>query len=106
MKKIDIVETFISRFKFNYKKELEYIFTSGNCYYFAVILKDRFNGEIYYLPIENHFISKINNKYYDITGEIGFNEVPYKWDIYKEFDRKQYEIITRDCIRFDTRKVS
>lgn len=49
-----MIEEFINKFKFKYSEELEYIFTSGNCYYFAVILKDRFCGDIYYLHVNYH----------------------------------------------------
>ena len=100
---MDKVISFIDKFKFAYKGELEFVFTSGNCYYFAVILKERFGGEIYYLPIDNHFVCKIDKEYYDITGKAGFNEKPYKWDSYPdELEKKR---IIRDCINFDTRKV-
>lgn len=98
------IETFIDKFKFIYKQELEYVFTSGNCYYFAVILKEHFNGEIYYLPIENHFICKIDKEYYDITGKAKFNEKPYKWSELETYDNLLYRRIIRDCINFDTRK--
>lgn len=99
-----MIEQFIEKFKFKYNKELEYIFTSGNCYYFAIILKERFNGEIYYLPIANHFVCKINNNYYDITGIASMNESPIRWESYKNIDNKNYNIISRDCITFETRK--
>lgn len=95
---------FIKKFKFAHKKELEHIFTSGNCYYFAVILKDRFGGEIYYLPIANHFVCKIKNKFYDILGEAGFTEKPYLWANYKSQDEKSYIATLRNCILFSTRK--
>lgn len=95
---------FINKFKFAYKKELEYIFTNGNCYYFALILKEHFNGDIYYLPIANHFVCKIDKDYYDITGYAKMNEHPYKWSTYKQIDNKQYNKINRDCIDFIHRK--
>ena len=38
---------------------------SKNCYYFAMILKDRFNGEIYYDVINGHFLTLIKYKLYD-----------------------------------------
>lgn len=97
------IEDFISKFKFIYFNELEAVFTRGNCYFFALILKEQFNGEICYLPIENHFICKIDNEYYDITGKRGFNEKVYKWAEYKDFDEKQYNRIVRDCINLETR---
>ncbi|MBQ8218390.1 MAG: hypothetical protein IJZ79_03700 [Bacilli bacterium] len=94
---------FIDKFKFKFDKELEYVFTSGNCYYFAIILKERFNGEIYYLPIANHFICKIDKEYYDITGIAKMNEEVYKWDNFKEFDEASYNRIIRDCLEFRSR---
>lgn len=102
---MDYVEEFIHKFKFKYSKELEIVFTSGNCYYFAMILKERFNGEIYYLPIENHFICKIENKYYDIKGKIEVNETPYKWSSFIYHDEKLYKRIIRDCINFYGRNI-
>ena len=101
---MDNVEKFINKFKFKYKDELEYVFSFGNCYYFAVILKERFNGEIYYLPIKNHFICKIDKDYYDITGKAALNEPVEKWSDVKKTDIKFYNRIVRDCINFDTRK--
>lgn len=102
---MDKVVDFINKFKFIHKKELEDTFTSGNCYYFALILKDHFDGEIYYLPIENHFICKVESNYYDITGIASMNEKPYKWSEYKNLDSRHYNRIVRDCIDFKTRKV-
>lgn len=100
----DKVEEFIEKFKFIYAKELETVFTTGNCYYFALILKEHFGGEIYYLQIENHFICKIENKYYDITGRIEPKESPDKWSNFKNIDSALYKRIKRDCIDFGTRK--
>lgn len=98
------IEQFIDKFKFKYKTELEYIFTSSNCYYFVAILQEHFNGEIYYLPISNHFICKIDKEYYDITGKAKFDEHPYKWKEFEEYDKSLYKRIVRDCIDFSTRK--
>lgn len=98
------VLTFINKFKFKFDKELVEVFTTGNCYYFAIILKERFKGDIYYLPIANHFIYKIDNKYYDITGEVNPAEHPYKWSEYKLEDTKHGSRIIRDCVVFETRK--
>jgi len=45
------------------------IYTNGKCYHFFLILKSIFPlAEAYY--DENHVITKIGNKYYDITGEV------------------------------------
>ena len=60
---------FINDFK-KYEKEdvLNKTFTQGYCYYFALILKDRFDGSIYFDSNVGHFITKIGRDYYDITG--------------------------------------
>lgn len=100
-----MIESFIKKFKFRHNKELEDIFTHGNCYYFALILKETFNGEIYYMPCMNHFICKIDSSYYDITGKIEPNEHPEKWSTYMNIDKQHYNQVYRDCITFDTRKV-
>ena len=101
---MDNIEKFIKKFKFCHANEVEDLFMHGNCYYFAVILKENFNGEIYYLPVENHFICKIDKEYYDITGKAKFSEPPYKWKDFKNFDELLYKRIVRDCIDFTTRK--
>lgn len=45
------------------------IFTNGSCLYFALILKNRFpSAQIYYNS--DHVITKISDRYYDITGEV------------------------------------
>lgn len=96
---------FIDKFKFIHKKEIEEVFTTGNCYYFALILKERFEGSIYYLPIENHFITKIDKFYFDITGLVEPKEQPMNWKMFQYEDEKLCKRVTRDCITFDTRKV-
>lgn len=73
--------------------------TDGNCYYFALILKDRFGGEIYYIPIEGHFVCKIGDSFYDFHGK---HEVPLSVPItLKELEKRDdiwYNRIRRDCI--------
>ena len=72
--------------------------TTGNCYYFAIILKDRFNGALYYDPIEGHFLCKIDSNYYDYTGKVEIDEsILYNWACYKEQDKLNYQHIVRDC---------
>ena len=97
------VERFIDKFKFCHAKELEEVFTEGNCYYFALILSDRFDGEIYYLPIDNHFVCKIEDKLYDITGKVKTKETAIPWVVYKKTDELEAKRIIRDCIKFKTR---
>ena len=95
---------FIKKFKFKYAKELEEVFTTGDCYYFAIILKARFAGDIYYLPVANHFVTKIGSCYYDITGRVEPDEHPIKWSEFGKGDASWRRRVVRDCIDFDTRK--
>jgi hypothetical protein len=81
--------------------------TSGNCYYFAVILRERFadydDGWIMYEPIDGHFLFKYDGNYYDHTGVVNLREEQkqkvFYFDDLKQIDRLLYDIIVRDCIR-------
>lgn len=64
---MDKITDFINR-RFHNAKQSDANWLNGNCYYFALILKDRFNGEIYYDVINGHFLTLINNTLYDATG--------------------------------------
>lgn len=47
----------------------DHVFTNGSCYQFFKILKLIFpDAQAYY--DNDHIITKIGNKYYDITGEV------------------------------------
>lgn len=47
----------------------EIVYTKGSCYNFFLIIKEVYpNAQCYY--DENHVITKLGNKYYDITGEV------------------------------------
>lgn len=81
------IEKFISDFKkFDSGKEIVDCFSLGYCYWFSYILKGRFpKGEIYYDPVENHFIFKYNDCLYDISGNCTSNhsyDIISKWDDY------------------------
>ena len=70
-----------------------------NCYYFSLILKDRFpEGVIYYDVIYCHFIFKYKTHYYDWTGEIEPKGYLVEWDKFDEFDKSQKRVIIRDII--------
>lgn len=61
---MDPVKEFIDR---RFKADCNWL--NGNCYYFALILSDRFpGGTIYYDVIYGHFIYLYEGKYYDWSG--------------------------------------
>ena len=73
----------------------------GNCYYFAVILKDRFpKGKIYYEVIYGHFVFEYRNKYYDWNGIVSADRLAYlvEWDKFDEYDSTQKERVVKGCI--------
>lgn len=75
----------------------ENVFLYGCCYWFAYILKGRFGAEIYYDDIINHFVGKIGEKFYDVSGEVSGDFAP--WEDIRKTDKAHYKVILRDCIR-------
>lgn len=73
--------------------------TTGNCYFFALILQSAFGGEIYYDVINGHFITKIKADFYDWTGQVKNYGVLVKWNDYENYDHFQKERIIRDCVK-------
>ena len=72
---------------------------SGNCYYFSLILKDRFpEGKIYYDVISGHFVFEYYGNYYDWTGNIVPNGYLVEWENFGQYDVLQKQIIIRDCL--------
>lgn len=59
------IEDFIKLFK-----GTETIFTDGLCYWFAHILTTKFGGTIMYAAIVGHFVSSIDGRLWDVTGDI------------------------------------
>lgn len=91
---MDNVVDFINR---RFKNDCDWI--SGNCYYFSVILKNRFpEGKIFYDVINGHFIFLYNDKYYDWTGNITPNGYLVEWEKFEKYDYIQKNIIIRDCL--------
>lgn len=72
--------------------------TTGNCYYFALILADRFNGDIYYDVINGHFITKIQDNFYDWSGIVDANNCLIEWNKMDQYDSLVKQRIIRDCI--------
>lgn len=70
-----------------------------NCYYFSLILKDRFpGGKICYDVIDGHFSYCYKGNYYDHTGLIHPDGYIVDWDQFDEYDSIQKQRIIRDCI--------
>lgn len=104
------VMNFIARFTNNGKRqEVINCFTSGCCYWFAEILWNRFvlevvntNCDIVYDPIINHWACQIDDRIYDITGDITDNK-EYCWENWNKFmfqDISLTKRLLRDCINF------
>lgn len=66
--KDDPVLDFINKFKSKYPEEFQDAFNHGLCYWFAVILRTRFGGDIYFNPDLVHFTVLIHDHLYDING--------------------------------------
>lgn len=98
----DEVMDFIGRFrKLSKHNDITVVFTCGCCYWFAYILTGRFDGAtIMYDPIANHFVTQIEDRLFDITGDVtdyySGNVVP--WDTYDDDIEKKR--IIRDCVNF------
>ena len=75
--------------------------TDGNCYYFAVILKDRFpEGKIFYDVVNGHFVFCYYGEFYDWNGVYNPMSVDsvVVWDAFNKYDSLQKERIVRNCI--------
>lgn len=88
--------------RFHLSDNVDEVFTQGCCYWFAYILAERFDigtTKIMYCPIDNHFGTMIDNRIYDITGDVTDKYVGWvPWDEYG--DVKEIQRIIRDCIMF------
>lgn len=96
---------FIGRFNTDGKKERVQVldaFLFGCCWWFAFILKTRFEHEypceIVVDYIANHFACRINGNVYDITGLRSDDGEWERWDDCN--DAALRKRITEDCIMF------
>lgn len=95
-----VIEFIRRRFKDDCK------WSTGNCYYFALILKERFcnyDPEIYYDVVEGHFLCKIENVFYDWNGIANYTDeytskYIKRWSTYHNEDIIHWERIVRDVI--------
>ena len=74
--------------------------TTGNCYWFAVILQHRFpQGKIYYDVIAGHFLVRIGDTYYDHNGgSRRESRGLIAWDVFDKYDAALKQRIIRDCV--------
>lgn len=72
----------------------------GNCYWFAKILKERFNElDIYYEPVRGHFLAGIDDNYYDWTGLVTkLDSKPILLEEIKLQEPNIYKRLLEDCI--------
>lgn len=93
------VDNFLKRF--HESMDIDEVFTSGCCYWFAYILFVRFirdGAVIMYDEVANHFGTKIAGRVYDISGDV---TEKYKWVTWDSItDELHRERIIRDCIKF------
>lgn len=98
MTKTEIILDFIEQFR-KFGPDVENCFSNGMCFHFATILFTRFDGQIVYDAIDNHFAFRIDGRIYDITGDI--TDEPRKWVNWASYiyeDPLHTTHIRRDCI--------
>lgn len=78
------------------------LFTECACYWFAVILRDRFSGTIVYDPHRVHFATEINGSLYDITGHIKDTLDYINWEDYAS-TAEDADLIIQYCIKLERR---
>lgn len=90
----DDILSFISKFKTSDKNGcIEEVFTSGYCYWFAYMLCGRFrNAILMYDPVVNHFVVQLDNRLFDITGDVTGQYECVPWSEYDdELSRRRIE---------------
>lgn len=89
------VEAFISR-----RFSTDCNWTTGNCYYFAVILRERFStGSIWYDTVNGHFVFEYEGNFYDWTGSIDVDMTNLvQWEWFPAYDSEQYSRIVAQCV--------
>lgn len=83
-------------------KDAQSTFLYGCCYWFTVILSQRFGGTTMYLPVENHYIQEIDGCLYDVSGDVTEKykeEKIMKWSDMEQYDSALYKRLIRDCVK-------
>ena len=71
---------------------IQNIFSMGGCYQFFLFLKTLFPDAIPYMHYKkHHVITRIDNRYYDIDGEISDIDLADEW--YVPFTDDDYEMV-------------
>ena len=96
--------TFINKFKEKYPSELEDTFSNGYCYYFALMLRERFGGLIMFNAAKVHFAFRrkgLKEPLYDIKGIVHINDDDdwWEWDDYVESYPYESSDVIISCIR-------
>lgn len=117
----DVINFINSRFPNSQSSDADWL--HGNCYYFALILADRFKNkspEIYYDVVYGHFLTLIDKNLYDASGVayklseeeflriqstqlwspivLNFDITIVNWRYFDKYDSIQYERVCRDCL--------
>lgn len=72
------IERFISKVRDSFVGSQQ-VYSEGSCYHFYLIMKEVFeDAESWYDG--DHIITKLNGKFYDISGEIGEPNSASKYD--------------------------
>ena len=74
-------------------------FTNGACYYFALILVNRFLlAETAYNQVLGHFAARIGSELYDITGKLENDGHWMDWDEFMAYDPLEAGRVAKYCI--------
>ena len=94
-KKKEILDFINRRFK-----DTDAHWFDGNCYYFTIILKTRFPElQIYYEPIEGHFVAGFKNTFFDAHGEYISEYKPLLFEELCKEDPCLEKQLIKDCIK-------
>lgn len=75
-------------------------FTEGCCFWFAMLLRERYGADIWYAATTGHFIGKIGDYFYDVRGVFtpDADENLFSWDELQKDDEVWASHLKRDCI--------
>jgi hypothetical protein len=98
MEKSSVIK-FIEGMTKGHEAAMDEVFAHGYCYWFAKILELRFDGEMWYLPVENHWVTKIGDHFFDVNGEYEVGDgIIGTWHGVAQEDPLLAERLRRDCI--------